>query len=101
MEKDHKTMFDNFIFDIYKITTTPIVKFSKSDHDEETGYIEIKIPKLLNFQLRKYRLENGLNNYFYIDVLSPSGYIKTFTQPRTSGKSIDYTNDNLTLRLLD
>lgn len=93
------TSLDDPILDKYDITETPIVKFEAKDFDKETNFIEIKMPHLLGFQLRKHRLDHGIN-YFYLDVMSPNGIIKTFNGPKTCFTGIEYYLDKLTIRLL-
>ena len=87
--------------DKFKITSTPLVKFSNKQYKD--GYIEIPISVCgaLRYQMAKYRIENGLHDTPEIDVESPTGNIKTFTNPRTLGNGVQYSNGDLRLRLLN
>ncbi len=91
---------NNKIFDKFNILETPKIGFDASHYDKETKYIKMKCPRLLDSQLRKYRLQNA-TNYPEILVESSTGRIMKFTAPKMTAISINYHCNGITLMLYD
>ncbi len=91
---------NNKIFDKFNILETPKIGFDASHYHKDVKAIKMKVPRLLDFQLRKYRLLNGVN-YPEILVESTTGVVMRFTTPRTTAISIDYECKGISLVLYD
>lgn len=74
----------------FNITEIPVVEFTPDQHKDNC--IEIPMPRKLRFQMTKYRLENGMRDTPEINVKSPTGKIRLFTNPYSFASGVVYTH---------